>query len=179
MPAPRTGPQTPAAAAEGTLATIPALFGDVVPSPLGLPRLCLQLCTRVDWAEEQACFRDVATCLARLFGEGMLVAGEQADRPGEQAQQREESGNAGGDVTEAGAGVAGGDVTEAAAGVAGGDAALSPQAGLAPEDDAWAVRHRLLPLLRSGFVPGRGLATGGALHELTRLEHLYRVFERC
>jgi DNA mismatch repair protein Mlh1 C-terminus len=37
----------------------------------------------------------------------------------------------------------------------------------------------VLPAMRSFLVPGRERATDGSVVELTRLEQLYKIFERC
>ncbi|KAL6772457.1 MLH1 [Auxenochlorella protothecoides x Auxenochlorella symbiontica] len=43
----------------------------------------------------------------------------------------------------------------------------------------WQMQHQLLPLLRARLVPDKLRARDGTVQELTRLEQLYRVFERC
>ena len=43
----------------------------------------------------------------------------------------------------------------------------------------WEAAHVLLPALRLFLRPPRERASDGTVVELTRLEHLYRVFERC
>ena len=43
----------------------------------------------------------------------------------------------------------------------------------------WEAAHVLLPALRLFLKPSRERANDGSVIELTRLEHLYRVFERC
>lgn len=43
----------------------------------------------------------------------------------------------------------------------------------------WRVQHQFLPLLRACLVPDKLRARDGTVQELTRLEQLYRVFERC
>ncbi len=43
----------------------------------------------------------------------------------------------------------------------------------------WSVQHVIMPALRLFLRPGRGRASDGSVVELTRLENLYRIFERC
>jgi hypothetical protein len=44
---------------------------------------------------------------------------------------------------------------------------------------AWLAEHILLPALRRHLAPAKKRASDGSVVELTRLEALYRVFERC
>jgi len=41
------------------------------------------------------------------------------------------------------------------------------------------VRHVILPSFQNSLVAGKHRASDGSIIEITRLEHLYRVFERC
>lgn len=43
----------------------------------------------------------------------------------------------------------------------------------------WMLQHIILPALRAFLIPTKMRATDGSVVELTRLETLYRVFERC
>jgi DNA mismatch repair protein MLH1 len=46
-------------------------------------------------------------------------------------------------------------------------------------NQAWVVEHMLLPSLRLRFSPPRELAKDGTVVQITSLEKLYKVFERC
>lgn len=85
----------------------------------------------------------------------------------------------------AGESTSGGSSAAAAAAAAGGEAP-APEAAAATaaaEEERrareWGVQHVLLPALRLFLKPGRARASDGSVVELTRLENLYRVFERC
>ncbi|RMZ53804.1 hypothetical protein APUTEX25_003943, partial [Auxenochlorella protothecoides] len=54
-----------------------------------------------------------------------------------------------------------------------------PTQGLPFASHDWQMQHQLLPLLRARLVPDKLRARDGTVQELTRLEQLYRVFERC
>lgn len=66
---------------------------------------------------------------------------------------------------------------------------ISDDESAAVQDDAdksnekrineWEAVHVLLPALRLFLKPPRARASDGSVVELTRLEQLYRVFERC
>ena len=43
----------------------------------------------------------------------------------------------------------------------------------------WTVKHVLLPALRTDFVPPRARNADGTVVQITRLEELYKIFERC
>jgi DNA mismatch repair protein MLH1 len=47
------------------------------------------------------------------------------------------------------------------------------------EEDQWTMQHVILPALKAFLKPGRHRASDGSIVELTRLETLYKVFERC
>ncbi|KAK9820973.1 hypothetical protein WJX81_004838 [Elliptochloris bilobata] len=46
-------------------------------------------------------------------------------------------------------------------------------------DREWMLEHVVFPAMRNGYKPPRSRATDGTIVELTRLEKLYKVFERC
>ena len=47
-----------------------------------------------------------------------------------------------------------------------------------PEDEHF-LTTVILPAIQSHLIPGKHLSSDGSIVELSRLEHLYRVFERC
>ena len=118
-----------------------------------LPALALALARDVDWASEASFFDGAARSLAAFntFGPRRLPLGTpQPDGTGAAAPLSVPNNP--------------------------GDAGFD---ALTPPARAWVGQHLLLPSLKAHLAPGRGLATGGALVELTRLDRLYRVFERC
>ena len=48
-----------------------------------------------------------------------------------------------------------------------------------PTSGDWMMQHILSPLLKSSFCPSEKLNTDGSILLVTKLETLYRVFERC
>ncbi len=150
--------------AEGRLEALPALVEGHAPAAAALPAFVLALGRRVEWAEEEACFRTLAEALAELYA-ARAAPGEEAAAAEDEAAER---------AADAGGGAAAADVAAAAARAerrAARDAALRAR--------EWAAEHVLLPALRAFLAPPPGRATDGSVVELARLESLYRVFERC
>jgi DNA mismatch repair protein MLH1 len=150
--------------AGGRLAALPALVEGHAPAAAALPAFVLALGRRVEWGEEEACFRTLAEALAELYA-ARAAPGEEAAAAEDEAAER---------AADAGGGAAAADVTAAAARAerrAARDAALRAR--------EWAAEHVLLPALRAFLAPPPGRATDGSVVELARLESLYRVFERC
>ncbi|KAK9813170.1 hypothetical protein WJX72_010077 [[Myrmecia] bisecta] len=56
---------------------------------------------------------------------------------------------------------------------------LNGTAGCLGETRAWTLQHVIFPALRAFFKASRSRAFDGSITELTRLETLYRIFERC
>jgi DNA mismatch repair protein MLH1 len=149
----------------GRLAALPQLIEQYAPHPCRLPAFLLALGQGVEWGEERACFRGVALALAALF--------QVQPDPGEEEEEEEEwaaAAAAAGDRDGAG---------EAGGGGGGAPPAARPEREAARRRREWAVEHVVLPALRLFLTPGRGRAGDGSVVELTRLEQLYRVFERC
>lgn len=134
---------------EGRLCSLPQLIEQWTPDMCRLPVFVLALAQKVEWGEEERCFRSLALALADLYavhpllppsspgeaeGEGGL---DQASRGGESQEEGERRAR------------------------------------------EWSVQHVILPALRLFLKPGRHRAGDGSLVELTRLETLYRIFERC
>ena len=138
--------------ADGCLAGVPRVLDGLWPGEGRLPSLCLALARDVDWATEASFFEGAARALAAFntFGPRRLPL------PGAAG------GGRGGAPPQ----------PPASPGEAGFD-------GLAPPARAWLGQHVLLPALKAHLCPGRGLVGEGALVELSRLDRLYRVFERC
>lgn len=135
------------------LAALPQLIEQYHPPAAALPRFVLALGRDVDWAAEEACFAGVAAALADLYAWRPYPALDEA-WAGRNAEQE---------------------------GAQDGEAAAA--AGDAREREwrrrEWEAAHVLLPALRLFLAPPAGRAGDGSVVELTRLEHLYRVFERC
>lgn len=135
-----------------------------------LPSLILSLGRNVEWSEESACFKGIAEELGQFYklqrgvdpGEldavydgssNNLVSTSQQQLEGGGQSQLENNGSLEGDKREA----------------------LQKER----ENREWSVQHVLIPALRLFLVPGKQRAGDGTVVELTRLENLYRVFERC
>lgn len=179
--------------ADGCLASLPALLDTSMPSPLGLPSFILALACTVDWFHERPCFRAVAE--VGPWPEGCRVCGLlcpfcrawAASRLGTGLHKLLPRGNPALNLL----------VTalpcsspQALAALFGQHTMLEeegtpaptqtlPTQGLPFASHDWQMQHQLLPLLRARLVPDKLRARDGTVQELTRLEQLYRVFERC
>ena len=52
---------------EGNLIGLPQIFENNIPDLRRLPLFILNLCTEVNWEEEQSCFNDIALQLAEFY----------------------------------------------------------------------------------------------------------------
>ncbi|PRW20651.1 DNA mismatch repair Mlh1 isoform X1 [Chlorella sorokiniana] len=137
--------------ADGCLASLPQLIDQYVPDTDRLPMFVLALGQHVEWGDEESCFRGLAQALAELYRLQPSI--------GDAAAEAEAEAAAGGNSEE----------QQAAR-----DAAQQRQ-----RQREWTVQHVLLPALRLFLAPSRQRASDGSVVELTRLETLYRIFERC
>lgn len=142
--------------ADGMLTAIPQLIEQYTPDMDHLPQFILSLGQSVDWSEELSCFKSLAAALAHFYKlQPGLAPAEQAgiayDSTAAEKLQRE--------------------VSFTAEEVEGADKERKRR--------EWIVQHVVLPALRLFLVPSKSRAGDGSLVELTRLENLYRVFERC
>ncbi|KAI3434419.1 hypothetical protein D9Q98_002497 [Chlorella vulgaris] len=139
--------------ADGCLCSLPQLIDQYVPDLDRLPSFVLALGQRVEWEEEAACFRGLAEALAELYSVQPSIADATAAAEAAGTCDEEQQG-------------------EAAATTA----AAAEQRRQAHE---WKTQHIIFPALRLFLAPLRQRASDGSVVELTRLESLYRIFERC
>ena len=163
-PAPARRLGLPALPADGRLRSLPQLIEQYIPDLHRLPAFVLAL-GQVEWSCEAECFASLAQALADLYSiQPSLVAaagssGDVASSAGTRAEQ------------------AGGEAEQAAAATPSEPAPAA--SGRAAKQHAWVVQHVVFPALRLFLTPSRQRASDGSFVELTRLESLYRVFERC
>jgi DNA mismatch repair protein MLH1 len=152
---------------DGLLECLPQLIEQYKPPSTSLPTFILSLGQSVEWQDEGACFEGIARALGNLYsvcndpcldvGWGAR-GGTGAGTPASTTQLQDS------DV------------------VVGSDDCPMEQRRereMARRQREWEVAHVVLPALRLFLRPSRKRALDGSVVELTRLEHLYRVFERC
>lgn len=172
-----------------------------------LPRLVLDLAVRVPWDDEERCFEGIAAALAEFWAWGPYLRsreedeeekeGEQGTRDIDAKQEPRGTGNAVDGVCERGDKDQDPNSVENrgtppkanADGVVDSDETAQNQPPIArcvaPEEDPkyesdrWTLEHVAIPALREGFWPPRARLADHSVFEVTRLERLYRVFERC
>lgn len=140
---------------QGALSSLPQLIEQYHPPAEYLPQFVLALGQNVDWQEESECFKGLAEALADLY---CLHPDPELDPWTPPLKENVENG--------------------------GGDGEAENMEKLQRIERErrrreWEVAHVLLPALRLFLRPPRERASDGTVVELTRLEHLYRVFERC
>ncbi|KAL4439671.1 hypothetical protein ABPG75_002672 [Micractinium tetrahymenae] len=138
---------------DGCLASLPQLIEQYVPRMDRLPAFVLALGQDVEWTEEKACFQGLAQALAELYCVQPTIAEAVAE-----ARGREDDICVEGDCAP--------------------QCKHSTPTGEQRQQE-WTLQHVLLPALRLFLVPSRQRASDGSVMELTRLETLYRIFERC
>jgi hypothetical protein len=109
------------------LCGLPELLIGYIPNPSYLPYFVLQLATKVDWEEEQPCFRDVAERLSEYFATLEAFAAEE--------EQQEEEGVPGG---------------------AGTAISRAPRPPILSRDAVNTLERLLLPAIRKYLRPQRG-----------------------
>lgn len=149
---------------DGKIRSLPQLIEQYHPSAQYLPQFVLALGQNVDWQEEGECFRGLAEVLAELF---CLHPDAELDEWTATAHAKESN-----DASKSNLQDDDDDVAE-----------LEEEREQRVERERrrreWEAAHVLLPALRLFLRPSRERANDGSVIELTRLEHLYRVFERC
>lgn len=139
------------------LSTLPMPLEGLHLGPVAVPALLVRLATAVDWTAEGPCLEGIAREVAAAFGRHWVPAAALA------------------------AGVDGADDAAGAA-ADGGDANGGGAGGGAGPDAAareWLLRHVVFESLRVGFEAPQAFASAGVVQEMTSLERLYRIFERC
>ena len=127
----------------------------------------------MEWGEERACLAGVAAALADYYALQPLLPPAPAGAPAGAAALLDPSSPTPQQQATA---------EEAApSGGGGGGGPSEAEAAAARELAAreWVAQHVVLPALRLFLRPPRERGGDGSLVGLTRLEHLYRVFERC
>ena len=156
---------------EGMLETLPLLLDGYEPSEIRLPGFILGLGHGVEWKDEESYVNDISRLLSDLYSlpdedveEEVEVAEVIKDQRGTEdcGDQRLQT-KCNDDRAEV--------CTEKKRDDNG-------YCEIDPELEK-VVAHVLIPALRTFWVPTRDRASDGSIVELTRLEQLYKVFERC
>ncbi|GAB4813902.1 hypothetical protein N2152v2_000948 [Parachlorella kessleri] len=162
--------------AEGRLCSLPQLIEQYTPDLLRLPAFVLALAQRVEWGDEAECFRTLALALADLYSVQPLVpyaspasVGAPADTTGSAPAEGGMQGHTGQEPPQ----------QAQQQGAQQGQQAQQQQLEEESRAREWSIQHVLLPALRLFLRPGRSRASDGTVLELTHLETLYKVFERC
>ena len=148
-----------------SLVGIPELLPHYTPPLLALPLFLHELCTSVEWTDEERCLHAIARCItnwyriqpAMYIDTEKQAEAEADDKPPVEAKE---------DKTTDGSGSA------AAASGGGLDDEL-------PRAVRWCIEHSLFPACRRPFHPPRTWLSDGTLTQLASLENLYKIFERC
>ncbi len=138
---------------QGALCSLPQLIEQYHPPAEYLPQFVLALGQNVDWQQESTCFQGLAEALADLY---CLHPDPELDAWTPPLSEEEKQGENGADKVE-----------------------KVQRIERERRRREWEAAHVLLPALRLFLRPPRERASDGTVVELTRLEHLYRVFERC
>ncbi len=138
---------------QGALGSLPQLIEQYHPHAEYLPQFVLALGQNVDWKEERECFKGLAEALADLY---CLHPDSELDMwmPRVEVENDDDKGESE-------------------------SAEKLQRIDRERRRREWEAAHVLLPALRLFLRPPRERASDGTVVELTRLEHLYRVFERC
>ena len=152
--------------ADASLVGIPEILPYYTPPLLAIPLFLHDLCTTVDWTNEERCLHGVARSLANWYRiqPGMYIDAEteaEAETNGKAEVEAKDEHAA------EGIGVAA---------VVGGGASVEDEL---PRAVRWCIEHSLFPACRRPFHPPRHWLSDGTLTQLASLENLYKIFERC
>ncbi|GAB0491403.1 hypothetical protein MMPV_002656 [Pyropia vietnamensis] len=150
------------------LVTLPMPLEGLHLDPVAVPGLLVRLATAVDWTVEGPCLEGIAREVAAAFGRHWVPAAALAD--GVDSTDDAAVGAAGEDDDDAVGGSGGGGDDSG-----GGGDSLGPDAAARE----WLLRHVVFESLRVGFEAPQSFASAGVVQEMTTLERLYRIFERC
>jgi DNA mismatch repair protein MLH1 len=140
---------------ENKLIAIPQICDRHIPDLAKLPIFILNLCTEVNWEEEQSCFNDITTQIADFYHYQSLPP---ANTDLNNINDSNNNNNGGGDDDDDNEGV---------------DDELEMR-----KKREWEIRHYVLPYFRL-FSPPRKFANDGSITQIASLDSLYRIFERC
>ena len=139
---------------------IPELLPHYTPPLLALPLFLHDLCTSVDWTDEERCLHGIARCIANWY---RIQPGMYIDTEAEAAAI---------DKVEA-------EVKDGTRAEGNEVAAVMDVEDELPRAVRWCIEHSLFPACRQSFHPPRSWLSDGTLTQLTSLENLYKIFERC
>ena len=143
----------------GSLVGIPELLPHYTPPLLALPLFVHELCTAVEWTDEERCLHGIARCLASWYRiqPTMYIDTDTEAELDDKLDMEAKEGNA---------------TTAAAVDGSGVEDEL-------PRAVRWCIEHSLFPACRRPFNPPRTWLSDGTLTQLASLENLYKIFERC
>jgi len=142
------------------LHTLPMPLEGLHLDPAAVPALLVRLATAIDWSAEGPCLDGIAREVAAAYGRSWVPAAALAEGVDDGDEV------VGGDAAEG----------EAAAAPGGGGGGGAERGAKARE---WILRHVVFESLRVGFEAPQAFASAGVVQEMTSLERLYRIFERC
>lgn len=154
---------------DGMIETLPMLLDKYQPPLHNLPAFVLGLGQNVDWKDESNCVDDVARLIGDLYSFSTKLEVEENDRI-EYDGNLESSYASLDDISNEDRAVR----KQYLASLDNGE--VKQQVDREAEN---LVMNVIIPALRTLLVPCKSRAIDGSIIELTRLEHLYKVFERC
>lgn len=160
---------------DGNVCTIPIILDQFMPDMDRLPQFLLSLGNCVDWDSEKECFETFAAALADFYAMYPPMLPNPADDDGldyYRGQKRETSSLAIKDAPREDPESQGEDSMDI-------DEELVGEAEKVWAQRVWTIEHVLFPALRLFLKPPKHMATDGTAIQVTCLENLYRIFERC
>ncbi|VFQ90549.1 unnamed protein product [Cuscuta campestris] len=156
----------------GNLSRLPVILDQYTPDMDRVPEFVLCLGNDINWDDEKDCIQSISAALANFYamhtplipkpsGDGLQFYKKKksSSSVNEQENPSKPTGN---DVTE--------DEYEI-------DLLSAAENAWAQRE--WSIQHVLFPSLRLFFKPPKSMATNGTFVQVTSLEKLYRIFERC
>lgn len=155
----------------GNVSRLPMILDQYTPDTDRIPEFALSLGNDVDWEDEKNCIQGVSAVLANFYamhppmlpnpsGRGLLFYKKR--KLLDSCTEQNTCDSTGSDVIN----------NEV-------DHELLSEAETAWAQHEWTIQHVLFPSMRLFFKPPVSMATNGTFVQVTSLEKLYKIFERC
>ncbi|KAL3026511.1 hypothetical protein AAZX31_04G235000 [Glycine max] len=155
----------------GNVSRLPVILDQYTPDMDHVPEFALCLGNDVDWEDEKNCIQAVSAALGNFYamhplmlpnpsGEGLLFYKKRKMMDG--YAEENTCDNTGSDVIDNKV-----------------EHEMFSEAETAWAQREWSIQHVLFPSMRLFFKPPASMATDGTFVQVTSLEKLYKIFERC
>nr|KYP45567.1 DNA mismatch repair protein Mlh1 [Cajanus cajan] len=155
----------------GNVSRLPVILDQYTPDMDRVPEFALCLGNDVDWEEEKNCIQAVSAALGNFYAMHPLML---PNPSGEGSLFYKKRKLIDGIAEENTCDSTGSDIIDNEV-----EHELLSEAETAWAQREWSIQHVLFPSMRLFFKPPVSMATDGTFVQVTSLEKLYRIFERC